>query len=80
MLGNSSSPALKLKAMETFGMAMFLVEACQKYRDRLGPDAARIVESGRLLVEFRNCVRRLPPNVGHDGVQLMLDCWKRFMK
>ena len=78
MLGTASSPALKTKAMETYGICLWLVQMLRKYR-RYFDDYAALLESGGLLLTFIHDLKRLPNRVAEGDRQALLDTWKRFM-
>ena len=80
MLGALDAPMLRTKAMETLGLAMFLVETLPTFLNRLPPHAVVMLEAGRLLLQFRALLLDLPPDWGAAGAQTALHLWKRFMK
>ena len=69
MVGTATAPRLKTKAMETFGLLLFLTEMLLKNRDRFD-DADRLIESGevlaRLVALMRESEAQLRPAVLQD--------------
>ena len=69
MVGTATAPRLKTKAMETFGLLLFLTEMLLKNRDRFD-DADRLIESGEVLARLvaltRESEAQLRPAVLQD--------------
>eukprot|EP00969_Alexandrium_andersonii_P329721 14570352-Alexandrium_andersonii.AAC.1 len=80
MLGTREAPQLKLKAMQTYGLALYLQEAMHKHADRLGSEAPLLQEMGDALLRFRDLLSSSGPTLPDDVLQAALDLWKRVMR
>jgi len=75
-LGVGGTPKLKTKAMETWGIALFLVSFLPKFQVPMGET---LVATGRLLVRFYEVLKRCGPLVSLEVQQLLLDIWKQVL-
>ena len=70
MLGNSSSPKLKTKASETWGVALFVNDMLLRFGHRLDDEAPLLQEAGQSLVDIISIMRAngnvLPPSARQD--------------
>ena len=69
MVGTAAEPKIKTKAMETFGMLLFLIDMLVKYAGTIGDDAGRFAEAGRMLVRYVEIVRGSPVNMSVSAIQ-----------
>eukprot|EP00969_Alexandrium_andersonii_P333351 14732075-Alexandrium_andersonii.AAC.1 len=77
--GTRDDPQLKLKAMETLGVALYLADTLPGRLHLLGPKGPQLVEAGNLLLRFREVVNTSGPVLSPETLQLLMDLWKRFM-
>ena len=59
MVGTKDDRKLKLKAMETFGMLMFLLDMLRTHADKV-TGSAELLESGRLLLAYVQTSKAAP--------------------
>ena len=69
MVGTAAEPKLKTKAMETFGLLLFLIDMLTQHAGVIGADAARFAEAGRMLVRYLEIVRSSPVNMHPAAIQ-----------
>eukprot|EP00959_Pyramimonas_sp_CCMP1952_P281344 5881321-Pyramimonas_sp.AAC.1 len=62
MVGASAAPALKTKAMETYGAFLYLVDKVDQFQHEIGSQGAVVLESGKLLREFTLLIQHYAPN------------------
>eukprot|EP00969_Alexandrium_andersonii_P153631 6793549-Alexandrium_andersonii.AAC.1 len=80
MLGSRDAPELKTKAMETLGLAMFLVHCLRRYKARLGSAGPVMLEAGEALLRLRELLSNAPAVVSDVHVQGWLDVYKRYLR
>jgi len=68
MIGTFNDPKMKTKAMETYGMLLFLVDMLAKYGGVVG-DAPKLMEAGQMLVRYIAIVRASPINMSAADLQ-----------
>jgi hypothetical protein len=82
MVGASADKRrLKTKAMETFGICLFLVDSLEKYQHFL--DKARcetFLNSGKSLLALLQRMKDCDVNPSFSDQQVLVDMYKRFMK
>lgn len=69
MFGTEAEPKLKTKAMETFGMMLFLIDMLVKYAATIGDDAGRFAEAGRMLERYVEIVKGSPVKMSVSAIQ-----------
>lgn len=69
MIGTKDDQKLKLKAMETYGMLMCLLDLLQKYRLNVGDKVVRLIASGRCLVDYVALLKRSAMNMPASSLQ-----------
>lgn len=79
MLGVGGKRACKTKAMESWGILLFLVDLFGNNVGRLGPSAPTFLDAGRLLQDFLATLKRCGPAVRVRDQQMLMDIWKQFM-
>ena len=58
MVGTADNPALKMKAQETWGFMMFLIDTIADYRGYIGDELTHeLITSGRNLVRMVEIMR-----------------------
>ena len=60
MLGAMDNPRLKTKAMETYGILLFLVLVLPRYRLRVGPEYEKLLEAGQLVLRYVEILKSSP--------------------
>ena len=70
MAGKRSAPACKLKAAETFGMLIFLLDMLTAHAARLGTDAPRLLAAGQALLEMVRIWQRNGDEIPVDDLQV----------
>ena len=78
-MGRSASRRFKAKAMETFGVALYLIEALEKYSDHVGFMGHECFVAGKLILRFIDRLKEIDVNFGVEETQELLDIWKNFM-
>ena len=80
MIGSSADRKLKTRAAETWGVLLFLVETFSAHREsgRLGPDADRMLEAAKCLVDLVTIMKSSDWAMAAVEVGSLLESWKRF--
>ena len=65
MVGSTAEPHLKLKAMETYGFMLFLINLLRKYPAQI-LGSHRLLESGRCLERYVFLLRQCPMKMTLD--------------
>ena len=76
MIGTVTNPTLKLKAMEGFGFAQFLVYCLETYA---APDAKNILLAEQLLVKLVETMKAAPARLTLPMRLELMDTWKQHM-
>jgi hypothetical protein len=83
MVGTNDSQKLKLKAMETYGMCLFLLEMLPKYVPKVAK-VAELIECGQCMVAYLKIIRshgvNLPPEALQDRSEVSVPNGLEFMR
>ena len=79
MVGIDGQRKLKTKAMETYYVSLYLLEALQKFAAHLDDVGRATMRSGERLIHFIRMVTAAPMVCDHGHIAEMLDLYKNFM-
>ena len=79
MVGTSKHRKLKLKAMETWGVALFLADFLPRHIANLDEKGRLISDCGSLLIRFLKGLKYFGPLPTESNVQHLLSLWKVFL-
>ena len=78
-VGQKGGPRLKAKAMECWGVALFLMYILPKHIEKLGEGGRALLAAGEYLVDWPPALKRADPNPTIGQTQELLDLWKKFV-
>lgn len=76
MIGTVQNPHLKLKAMEGYGFAQFLVYCLETYPVEGAQD---LLLAGKVMIELIEVMKKAPMRLTMQIIQHMLNLWKQHM-